>query len=164
VHFHESPALELPARRPAEAERIAALRNRYQVRLELELCAATSLGNYEYLDVLDRSWAAAGLNRTAGGTLCDVGCANVWYAAGLQAFFQPRRLAPDRLFAGVRRNLRARGVFLMVNHGPDEARIAAEYCSAAGLRQVGGVTGSDLLSEHRLQPVVASCWQSRSYY
>jgi len=63
--------------------------------------------------------------------------ANVWYAAGLQAFFQPRRLAPDRLFAGVRRNLRARGVFFMVNHGPEEARIAAEYCSAAGLRQVG---------------------------
>jgi SAM-dependent methyltransferase len=229
--FHESPALELPVRPPAEAERIAALRNRYQVRFELGLCAATSLGNYEYLDVLDRSWAAAGLDRPAGGTLCDVGCANFWYAAGLQAFFQPRRLvgidveghrlyrdghtrvdyaagylaayphaefligdfpdrvepadvitawfpfltpqailawrlplsllAPDRLFAGVRRRLRARGVFFMVNHGPEEARIAAEYCVAAGLRQIGRATGSGLLSAHRLQPVVASCWQAR---
>ena len=59
--FHESPALELPAGPPAEAERIAALRSRYQVRFELELCAATSFKNFEYLDVLDRSWAAAGL-------------------------------------------------------------------------------------------------------
>ena len=54
--------------------------------------AATSVRNYEYLDLLDRGWASAGLARPAAASLCDIGCASFWYAAALQAFFRPERM------------------------------------------------------------------------
>ena len=54
--------------------------------------AATSTNNYEYLDILDRAWADSGLQRPAGGVVCDVGSASFWYAAALHAFFRPREL------------------------------------------------------------------------
>jgi SAM-dependent methyltransferase len=72
--------------------RLDELRKRYQVRFELKLNRATSLNNYEYLDILDRAWSDAALNRPSGGLLCDVGCASFWYAAMLHAFFRPREL------------------------------------------------------------------------
>jgi SAM-dependent methyltransferase len=56
------------------------------------MSAATAINNYEYLDILDRGWAAAGIPRPSGGVLCDIGCASFWYAAALNAFFQPREL------------------------------------------------------------------------
>jgi SAM-dependent methyltransferase len=90
--YHETPARELPALALEQAERIAALRDRYQVQFEHRMTAATSANNYEYLDILDRAWAESGLARPAGGTLCDIGCASFWYAATLQAFFRPTRL------------------------------------------------------------------------
>ena len=68
------------------------MRDRYQIRFELGMSAATSRNNYEYLDLLDRGWSSVGLGRPAGGVLCDIGCASFWYAATLEAFFQPRRL------------------------------------------------------------------------
>jgi hypothetical protein len=73
-------------------ERIAALTSRYQFQFELLMSAATALNNYEYLDILDRGWAAAGIPRPSGGVLCDLGCASFWYAAALNAFFRPREL------------------------------------------------------------------------
>ena len=77
--------------------------------------AATSVNNYEYLDLLDRGWADSGLPRPEGGAVCDVGCASFWYAAALQAFFRPGQLVgveveghrlfrnghPDRLCRGL---------------------------------------------------------------
>lgn len=90
--FEETPARELCAVNPEQAERIAALRDRYQVQFELQMNAGTSVRNYEYLDLLDRGWAAAGLQRPAAGSLCDIGCASFWYAAALQAFFSPQRM------------------------------------------------------------------------
>lgn len=90
--FEEPPARELCTVNPEQAERIAALRDRYQVRFELGMTAATSRNNYEYLDLLDRGWSSAGLGRPVGGVLCDIGCASFWYAASLQAFFRPQRL------------------------------------------------------------------------
>jgi hypothetical protein len=75
-----------------QAQRIAALQSHYQVRFEARMNSATSVNNYEYLDILDRAWAYAGLPRPRGGVLCDVGCASFWYAAALQAFFRPREL------------------------------------------------------------------------
>ncbi len=54
--------------------------------------AATSINNYEYLDLLDRAWDHSSLPRPAGGVVCDVGCASFWYAATLQAFFRAREL------------------------------------------------------------------------
>jgi SAM-dependent methyltransferase len=90
---HEIPARELPALSREQAERIAALRARYQVQFEASLNATTSLNNYEYLDILDRAWSESGLVPPAGGgTLCDIGCASFWYATSLQSFFRPDRL------------------------------------------------------------------------
>ena len=56
------------------------------------MSAATSINNYEYLDILDRGWSESGMFRPLGGELCDVGCASFWYAAALQAFFGPERM------------------------------------------------------------------------
>ena len=63
------------------------------MQFEASLNARTSLHNYEYLDILDQGWSAAGLPPIAGGgTLCDIGCASFGYARSLQAFFRPDRL------------------------------------------------------------------------
>jgi hypothetical protein len=90
--FHETPARDLPGVAFEQTQRIAALQNRYQVHFEEKLSAATSINNYEYLDILDRTWADSGLPRPAGGVVCDVGSASFWYAAALHAFFRPREL------------------------------------------------------------------------
>jgi hypothetical protein len=90
--YRETAAHELPALSTEEAQRIAALQSRYGVRFEAQLSAATSVRNYEYLDILDETRSAAGLPRIECGVLCDVGCASFWYAAALAAFFRPQRL------------------------------------------------------------------------
>jgi len=90
--FEETPARELSALGGEQAERIAALRDRYQVQFERQMSAATSANNYEYLDILDRGWGESGMDRPIGGVLCDIGCASFWYAAALQIFFRPDRL------------------------------------------------------------------------
>lgn len=90
--FHEIPSRDLPGLTIEQSERIAALRSRYQIRFELWMTTATAVNNYEYLDILDRAWRAAGLPRPAGGLLSDVGCASFCYAAALNAFFLPDRL------------------------------------------------------------------------
>ncbi len=90
--FHETPVRELPERTIEQANRIAALRTRYQVQFELRMTAVTAANNYEYLDILDRAWGAAGLAQPSGGRLSDIGCASFWYAAALDAFFRPERL------------------------------------------------------------------------
>jgi SAM-dependent methyltransferase len=90
--FCETPALELVPETREQAQRIAALQSRYQVKFELQLSAATSMKNYEYLDILDRAWQGAGLTQPTGADLCDVGCANFWYASALHAFFRPASL------------------------------------------------------------------------
>ena len=90
--YHETPAGRLPAYDATQTGRIAALQDRYGVRFELALSAATSANNYEYLDILDRAWAKSGLAQPCGGVVCDVGCASFWYASALQAFFRPREL------------------------------------------------------------------------
>lgn len=88
--FEETPALELCDADSEQSERIAALRRRFQVQFELHLSAATSRNNYEYLDILDRSWK--GSDPPGGTVLCDIGCASFWYAAALQAYFRPQRM------------------------------------------------------------------------
>jgi SAM-dependent methyltransferase len=90
--FEETPACELFALGSEKGERIAALRHRYQVQFERQMNAATSLNNYEYLDLLDRGWRESRMDRPEGGVLCDIGCASFWYAATLQGFFRPGRL------------------------------------------------------------------------
>jgi hypothetical protein len=90
--FEETPAGELCTVDRKQGERIAALRDRYQVKFERDLSAATSANNYEYLDLLDRGWSESGVARPVGGVLCDIGCASFWYAAALQTFFRPDRM------------------------------------------------------------------------
>ena len=210
--FEETPARELCSVNPEQAERIAALRDRYQVQFELTMNAATSRRNYEYLDLLDRGWASLAMGRPVGGELCDIGCASFWYAATLQAFFRPERmvgvdveghrlfrdgrtridyasgylaqlpnarfviadyadytlpadiitawfpfltptallawrlplslLAPAKLFRQIQHNLRPQGLFFMVNHGLEEAELAAECCKAAELHMTGALDGT----------------------
>ena len=193
------------------------------------MSAATSLNNYEYLDLLDRGWSGAGMRPPAGGDLCDIGCASFWYAATLQSFFRPDRmvgveveghrlfrdgrtridyaagyllrlanarfvvadyatyqepadlimswfpfltpaailawrlplrlLAPGRLFGQIRHNLTPNGLFFMVNHGPAEAAMADDLCSAAGLRCAARWSEPGVLSRHRLLPPMLSWWR-----
>ena len=225
----ETPAHTLPALPGEQGERIAALRARYHVNFETHLNAATSVRNYEYLDLLDRGFVSAGVAPPCAGALCDVGCANFWYARALYAFFRPTSLTgielegyrryrdghsridyaagyiaelpcarfeiadylrvderadvitawfpfvtatailawrlplsllrPQALFLKVAENLETDGLFVMVNHGPDEARTAAALCSAAGLVRVfaGAVGGA--LSAYRALPPMLSIWR-----
>ena len=227
--FEETPARELSALGSEEAERIAALRHRYQVQFEHRLNAATSLNNYEYLDLLDRGWRQSGMDRPQGGVLCDIGCASFWYAAALQSFFRPVKLvgvevegyrlfkggytrrdyaegylsrmpaarfvvadycsreepadvitawfpfltpaallawrlplsllAPERLFRQIKHNLQPQGLFFMVNHGNDEALLAADWCVAAGLRLAARWTASKTLGVPRMQAPELSWWR-----
>ncbi len=90
--YAETPVRELPTLAFDQAQRIATLQTRYQVRFESLMSASTSQNNYEYLDILDRAWAGTGLRWPVSPVVCDVGCASFWYAATLQAFFRPREL------------------------------------------------------------------------
>ena len=225
----ETPAGELPARPVAQTLRIAELRRRFEVRFEGRLSVATSLNNYEYLDLLDRAFGLCGLPRPTGGVVVDVGCASFWYAAAWQAFFRPSTLIgveveghrlfkdghtridyaagyladlprarflvanyadcdlpadvitacfpfvtapailawrlpltllePERLLAAVRRNLRTGGVFLMANHGLDEATRAKELCDAANLTLMGTLTDPGVFGAHRSNPAILSVWR-----
>jgi len=80
----------------AATKRVAALADRYGVRFEQQLSAATSIANYEYLDVLDRLFDSGGTStdtiRRPGLVVQDVGSASFWYASCLHAFFQPTQL------------------------------------------------------------------------
>jgi hypothetical protein len=130
--FEETPASELCTVDREQAERIAALRERYQVLFERRMNAATSLNNYEYLDILDRGWSGAGLPRPCGGALCDIGCASFWYAATLQAFFRPDRLIGvevegHRLFRDGRARIDYAAGYLRAL--PDTHFVVADYCA-----------------------------------
>jgi hypothetical protein len=68
-------------------------------------------------------------------------------------------LAPERLFASIKGNLKPQGLFVMVNHGPMEAAMAEQLCSAAGLRAIGRWGDAGILSGHRLSAPLLSCWR-----
>ena len=227
--FHETPALALPVLPLEQAQRIAALKIRYQVRFEANLSAATSINNYEYLDILDRAWESSGRPRPEGVDVCDVGCASFWYAATLNAFFRPRRLTgvevegyrlfkgghtrldyalgylerepntcfvvadylghrepadiitawfpfltpaailawrlplsllrPARLMQAIYQNLTPDGLFVMMNHGFEEAGLAHELCIAAGLEPMWQSSPASPLSRDRGKPPVVSGWR-----
>ena len=172
--FVEEPARVLCAEDLEQGERIAALRGRYQVRFERSMSAATSANNYEYLDLLDRGWNESGLDRRSGGVFCDIGCASFWYAAAdiitsWYPFITPAAvlawrlplslLAPEKLFQQIARNLKAGGLFFMVNHGLTEWASARGLCAAADLNLAAWRTVTRPFSRHRLEPPVLSWWQ-----
>jgi hypothetical protein len=67
-------------------------------------------------------------------------------------------LAPDQLLQRVYHNLRAGGLFVMVNHGTAEAYSAEQLCIATGLRRLFRFDEPGPLSSHRASPAVLSCW------
>lgn len=67
-------------------------------------------------------------------------------------------LRPESLFARIKHNLKEGGLFVMVNHGPSEADLAAARCAAAGLSQLGRWQDPGVLSNYRLAPPVLSWW------
>jgi SAM-dependent methyltransferase len=68
-------------------------------------------------------------------------------------------LAPERLVASIKHNLKAGGLFVMVNHGRQEAALAERLCVAAGLCLVGRLSDAGLLSSRRLAPPHLSAWR-----
>jgi SAM-dependent methyltransferase len=68
-------------------------------------------------------------------------------------------LKPAALFSSIKRNLKPRGLFVMVNHGPGEAEVAHECCIAAGLSLDAQFVHSGPLSGYRAVPPVVSCWR-----
>lgn len=65
---------------------------------------------------------------------------------------------PAEVFARVATNLRPGGLLLMVNHGQEEASVAASLCTAAGLHLQGPAVVPHTLRPHSRPPVV-SCWR-----
>jgi SAM-dependent methyltransferase len=128
--YEETPVRELGDFGREQGERIAALVNRYQMQFEQRMSAATSVNNYEYLDILDRGWTATGMRRGPGGVLCDVGCASFWYASALQSFFRPDRLVGvevegHRLFRDGRTRIDYAAGYL--KHLPNAQFVVADY-------------------------------------
>ncbi len=224
----EQPAECLDGLSEFQRVRVSELTKRYHELFELRLGAATALKCYDYLDLLDQTFADAGLAVPTGGRVHDVGSANFWYAAALQALFRPdclrgievdgyrlypnghsrwdaaqgyvqpfagadylvadyadmreeartitawfpfvtpgpvvawrlplTVLAPHRLFASVAANLDKDGLFVMVNHGAEEAAIAATYASAAGLSALHTCLAVPVLRSRPMAPVV-SLWR-----
>jgi SAM-dependent methyltransferase len=68
-------------------------------------------------------------------------------------------LAPERLFRSVQKNLRPGGVFLMVNHGAEEAAVAEALCTATGMAPIARYQESGVLSRRRPLCPVVSCWR-----
>jgi len=67
-------------------------------------------------------------------------------------------LTPDRLCARIYRNLRPKGLLILVNHGGAEAAIARALCVAAGLTPLSSFAESGVFSGHRASPASVSCW------
>jgi SAM-dependent methyltransferase len=68
-------------------------------------------------------------------------------------------LRPERLIRQIHRNLNRGGCFVMVNHGPEEARVAHGLCMAAGFRLTHEQWTPSPLSRGRPFPPVVSWWQ-----
>lgn len=67
-------------------------------------------------------------------------------------------LTPERLFARIYRNLRPKGLLILVNHGAPETVIARRLCGAAGLTPLASFGEAGALSGHRASPALLSCW------
>jgi SAM-dependent methyltransferase len=68
-------------------------------------------------------------------------------------------LAPERLFASIQRNLKPGGLFVMINHGLQEATLAEQLCVAAGMHAVSQHGEAGLFGSRRHRPPLLSCWR-----
>ncbi len=90
--YHEQPAGRLSHLSGIQQTRIASLQRRFRVRFEHQAEQTTALKQYDYLDVLERTWSALGLPYSVGGAVQDIGSSNFWYATAMHTFFQPSEL------------------------------------------------------------------------
>lgn len=90
--YREQPVGRLSHLSGIQQARIASLQRRFRVRFEQQAEQSTALKQYDYLDVLERTWSALGLPYSVGGAVQDIGASNFWYASAMHAFFQPSEL------------------------------------------------------------------------
>ncbi|MEK6785008.1 MAG: hypothetical protein AABY61_05970 [Nitrospirota bacterium] len=90
--YRERPVRRLSQLSGIQQARIASLQRRFRVGFERQAEQSTALKQYDYLEVLERTWSALGLPYSVGGAVQDMGSSNFWYAAALHAFFQPSEL------------------------------------------------------------------------
>jgi hypothetical protein len=91
-------------------------------------------------------------------------CITAWFpfvtARAILAWRLPLGLLrPQRLFERVAQNLSAGGLFIMINHGLEEAAIAESLCAATSLRRLAISAAEGELSRHRLRPAVITAWR-----
>jgi SAM-dependent methyltransferase len=68
-------------------------------------------------------------------------------------------LRPEHLIRQIHHNLKPGGIFLMVNHGVEEAGAAHRLCIAAGFEMAWQSSVSTFLSQGRMLPPVVSSWR-----
>lgn len=90
--YRESPVGRLQHLSGIQQARIVLLQQRFSVRFERQAGESTALKQYDYLDMLERTWSTCDLPRSVGGVVHDIGSSNFWYASALHAFFRPSEL------------------------------------------------------------------------
>lgn len=70
-------------------------------------------------------------------------------------------LAPEPMFRRIQHNLKAGGLFFMVNHGLHEWRLGSACCTAANLDLAAHWTEPRPSIERRMSPPVLSWWRRR---
>ncbi len=90
--YRESPAGRLQHLSGIQQARIAPLQQRFNVQFERHVGQSTASKQYDYLDVLERTWSTCDLPRSVGRVVHDIGSSNFWYASVLHAFFRPSEL------------------------------------------------------------------------
>jgi SAM-dependent methyltransferase len=68
-------------------------------------------------------------------------------------------LQPERLIRQIHHNLKPNGIFVMINHGREEALLAHRLCVAAGLELAWQEGAPAPLSQGRMLPPVVSSWR-----
>ena len=90
--YQESPVGRFQHLSGIQQARITILQQRFSVRFERHAGQSTALKQYDYLDMLERTWSTCDLPRSVGGVVHDIGSSNFWYASALHAFFRPSEL------------------------------------------------------------------------
>jgi hypothetical protein len=147
----ETPASELCSVDLEQGERIAALRERYQVQFERRMSAATKFPNAEFVVADYTRYPQPAELITA------------WFPfltpKALLAWHLPLALLRPDCSIGFDIISSPTVPFFMVNHGMQEWALAERLCTAAGLRLVSHWSEPSTLSLHRLEPPAVSWWR-----
>lgn len=108
-NYREKPVWELQNLTNTNQKRIEQLRVRYNVKFENHLSRANTLENYHLLDILDQLKNNWNWHPQMQQRLADVGSKNFYYAATLNAFFNPSEMIGIELDAfGLYRDFHSR--------------------------------------------------------